>query len=137
MFAIATLILVILLFNLVVRRSLSFERYFRSPFNIWTLTFLENYEVDLPEDLLYSKLDEILKKNGFNLVNKDDQKHKLLAITKFSFLSWGENLYVKIIKQGDKTGIEFCSTSVFSITWGRNKRNFDKLVEGLNNALIV
>lgn len=82
-------------------------------------------------------MDEVLRTNGFELVEKDEQKQKLLAITKFNFLSWGENLYVKINEQNGNTEIEFCSASVFSITWGRNKRNFDKLVKGLDNALII
>ncbi|BDD05528.1 hypothetical protein [Aureibacter tunicatorum] len=127
----------LLLFNFAIRKNLKFESYFKSPFNILTLAFYKNYQIDLPKDLLYIKMDEVLRTNGFELVEKDEQKQKLLAITKFNFLSWGENLYVKINEQNGNTEIEFCSASVFSITWGRNKRNFDKLVKGLDNALII
>lgn len=136
-YGVALALAAIPLFNFMIRKRLSFENYFRSPMNVWTLVFTKIYDIELPKDLLYAKLDEVLRTNGFSLVNKDDQKHKLLAITKFNFWSWGENLYVKINEHNNKTSIEFCSASVFSITCGRNKRNFEKLVEGLDNALIV
>lgn len=132
-----TLIIVFFVFNLTVRKKVTFKPYFTHPLNLFTLKHSKSYSLDLPQDLLLEKVEEVLKLNGCSVVYRNNENNQLMATTKFNLLSWGENIYISTLVEDGKTKLDFCSASVFSLTWGRNKRNFERLVQSLDNALTI
>lgn len=122
---------------MVVRKKISYQSYFRHPLNLFTLKNDKSYTVDLPQNLLIEKVEEVLRLNQCSIVYRNSNNSEIMATTKFNILSWGENIYISTAPNGEKTTINFCSASVFSLTWGGNKRNFDRLVNTLDNALTI
>lgn len=134
----ASLIAGFFLFNLTVRHSLSFEGYFTSPFNVFTSKAKETIVSDLQRELLFAKLTEVLVDSKFRLIKADRGNYRILAITGISWLSWGENLYIRLepIRQG--TAIRFCSSTLFQVhSWNKNKDNFRLFVEDFERSLTI
>ena len=132
------LILVIFIFNLIIRKSLSYKNYFISPYNLFTtkIHFKKSYEI--PKDLMYEKIIEVIDNSKFKLVDTDNEKFEILAISTITFKSWGENLYISFETDGNNTIMKFCSTTLFQIySWGKNEKNYDDLLNTIENSLII
>lgn len=126
------------IFNLMIRKSLSYKNYFISPYNIFTtkIHFQKSYEI--PKDLMYEKIIEVIDNSKFKLVDTDNSKFEILAISTITFKSWGENLYISFETNGNNTIMKFCSTTLFQIySWGKNEKNYDDLLNMIENSLII
>jgi hypothetical protein len=127
-----------LVFNIVVRKSLSFKNYFTSPYNKLSSKVWSEKEYDIPKDLLYEKIIEVVKDSDLKLIKTDSNNHEILAFTRISLRSWGENIYISFESKGDKTIMKTCSTSLFQVTsWGKNKNNSELLFRAIEDSLTV
>src|SRR6056297_3589749 len=65
------LILGFFIFNLVIRRSLFFKNYFSSPFNLLTSKVQSEKAFDIPKELMFEKMIEVIDHSKFKLVEAD------------------------------------------------------------------
>jgi hypothetical protein len=138
LFAVPLIIFGFFAFNLVIRRSLYFKNYFISPFNLLTTKIRIEKVFDIPEELMFEKMIEVLDHSKFKLVEANKDNSEILAVTKITFKSWGENLYISFETIGDKTIMKFCSVTFFQITsWGKNEKNYDDLLTEIESSLTI
>lgn len=132
------LIVFVFVFNLIFRKSLSFKKYFTSKYNILTTKVRFEKSYDIPIDLMYDNIIEVINNSSFKLVETDKKNYQLLAISKVTFWSWGENLYINFEKKGTETVMLFCSSTLFGIySWGKIEKNYDVLLSEIESSLIV
>lgn len=132
------LILGFFIFNLIIRKSLSFKNYFTSPYNLITTKVRYQKSYDIPKDLMFEKIIEVINNSNFKLVETNKDKLEILAISSLSFKSWGENLYISFETNGNKTIMKFCSITLFQMySWGKNEKNYDDLLNNIESSLII
>lgn len=138
MMTVLFLIVGFFIFNLVIRKSLSFKNYFISPYNLFTAKVHYQKTYGIPRGLMFEKIIEVINNSGFKLVETNKEKLEILAISTITFKSWGENLYISFETNGNETVMKFCSTTLFQIySWGKNEKNYDELLNDIENSLIV
>lgn len=126
------------IFNLTIRKSLSFKNYFTSQYNLLTTKVRFEKVYDIPKELMFEKIIEVIKNSHFNLVDTDRNKYEILAITTITFKSWGENLYISFENKGNETIMKFCSATLFQIySWGKNQKNYEVLMNDIESSLII
>lgn len=126
------------IFNFVVRKSLSFKKYFTHPYNFLTSKVNSEKAFDIPKELMFEKIIEVLNGSKFKLIEADKHRFEILAITTISFKSWGENLYISFYTTENETIMKFCSVTLFQIyAWGKNEKNYDDLLEQIESSLTV
>jgi len=126
------------LFHLLIRKSLLFKNYFVGKYNFLTAKskFSKSYEIS--EDLLFEKIIEVINNSKLKLVDTDMQKHEILAISSMTLRSWGENLYFCFESNGDETIMKVCSTTLLQVhSWGKNKKNYNNLLENIENSFVI
>lgn len=133
------LILSVFIFNFIIRKKLSFKRYFTSKYNpITTKVYSEHSYGDVPKEIMYEKMIEVFGNSRFRLIDSDDESLEILAIAKTTLFSWGENLYISFEIRGDETIMKLCSVTVFQIyDWGKNEENLADLLAELDDSLII
>jgi hypothetical protein len=125
-------------FNLIIRKSLSFKNYFISRYNLLTTKVRAEKGYDIPKELMFEKIIEVINNSGFKLIKTDKEKFEILAISTITFKSWGENLYINFETKGNETIMKFCSSTLFQIySWGKNEKNYDDLLNEIENSLTV
>jgi len=62
------LILGFFIFNLIIKKSLSFKNYFTSPYNLITTKVHYQKSYDIPKDLMFEKIIEVINNSNFKLV---------------------------------------------------------------------
>ena len=81
---------------------------------------------------------EVVDDSKFQLVDTDNEKLEILAISSISFLSWGENLYISFETRGDETVMKFCSSTLFQIySWGKNEKNISDLLNEIESSFTI
>lgn len=126
------------IFNLSVRKSLLFKRYFVSKYNLLTTNISRQEAFDIPIDLMFEKVVEVINHSKFTVVAKDEGKYEILAITKPSLISWGENLYIDFKQSKEETIANFRSSTCFQVySWGRNEDNLTELLDEIEKSLTV
>lgn len=132
------LIIGFFIFNLIIRKSLSFKNYFTSPYNLITTKVRYQKSYDIPKDLMFEKIIEVINNSNFKLVETNKEKLEILAISSLTFKSWGENLYISFETNGNKTIMKFCSTTLFQMySWGKNEKNYDDLLNNIESSLVI
>jgi hypothetical protein len=138
LFIVPILILGFFIFNLVIRRSLFLKNYFSSPFNLLTSKVRSEKAFDIPKELMFEKMIEVIDHSKFKLVEADKDRLEILAITNITLKSWGENLYVSFETNGDETIMKFCSVTFFQITsWGTNEKNYEDLLSEIESSFTI
>lgn len=126
------------IFNLINRNSQSFKPYFMSKYNLFTSKSKFEKTYDIPIDLMFEKTIEVINNSKFHLVWTDSKSFEIMANTKITFRSWGENIYISFEEANGKTKMKFCSAALFQIyAWGKNEENYDTLLSEIENSLIV
>ena len=137
-FSLALINIIILSFNLLARRSLAFKTYFLSRLNIFSAHFGKKFEVEIPAELAFGKILEVIDDSGLKLVTADKDKLEILAISKLSWKSWGENIYFSLKDTGENTLINFDSAALFQIyTWGKNEDNYAVFLRKLEDSFTI
>jgi len=135
-----TLFLIIgfFIFNFVIRKSLSYKGYFTSNYNLLTSKFMVVKSFEISKNLMFEKTIEVIDHSKFKLVETNKEKLEILAISPITFKSWGENIYIDIESSGNKTIMNFCSTTLFQISsWGKNEKNYIDFLNEFENSLII
>lgn len=132
------LVVFVFVFNIIFRKSLLFKNYFTSKYNILTTKVRMEKLYDIPINLMYDNIIEVIDKSNFKLVKSDTPNYQLLAISKVTFWSWGENIYINFEKKGSDTVMLFCSSTLFGIySWGKIEKNYSVLLSEIESSLIV
>lgn len=137
---IITLFLIVgfFIFNLVIRKSLSFKNYFTNQYNLLTSKVRSETAFDISKELMFEKIIEVINNSEFKLVEADKDKFEILAITNITFKSWGENLYISFETIGNETIMKFCSATLFQIySWRKNEKNYDDLLNEIESSLTI
>lgn len=99
---------------------------------------MREIEFDIPKELVFDKLLEVITDSPFSIKYTNKEKFEILATSKISWFSWGENIYIQLILSKGITIIKFESVAFFQIyTWGKNENNFDEFLQKLDESLIV
>lgn len=126
------------IFNLVIRKSLSFKNYFTHQYNFLTSKVRSEKTFDISKELMFDKIIEVINDSKFKLVEADKERFEILAIAPISFKSWGENLYISFETRGDETKMKFCSTTLLQIySWGKNEKNCNDLLNEIESSLTI
>ena len=129
---------VFFIFNLIIRKSLSFKIYFTSQYNVFTAKVRSEMAYDIPKELMFEKVIEVISNSDFKLVDTDTSKFEILAISAITYKSWGENLYISFETKGNETIMNFCSSTLFKIySWGKNEKNYDDLLNEIESSLTI
>lgn len=139
-----TLLLLIMLFlglfifHFIIRTSLTFRPYFTSKLNFLSSKHKAVARFDVPCDLMFKKIIEVLEESKFRLREVDSTKNELVATTGISFKSWGENVYIQLEPQGKETVLHFTSASLFQFyTWGKNESNHEELFQKIEESFTI
>lgn len=136
--ALACTIGALFFFSILVRGNIRFKQYFTSKYNFLTSKLRQQSEFDMPKDLLFDKMKEVLSESGFRLQYADEATGTLFATSKMSFFSWGENIYVDMKNKDGVTVVDFCSACIFgAASWGRNEKNYKHLLDTFEKSLII
>lgn len=128
----------LMLFNLAIRNSLSFQSYFTSPLNVFTSKVRSARTYDIEKELMFEKVKEVIQGSSFRLKGANKETFEILATTRITFKSWGENMYIRFEADGDQTVMKVCSVTFFQmISWGKNQRNCDDLLVAIEDSLTV
>ena len=126
------------IFNLIIRKSLSFKNYFTSQHNLFTTKIRSEKSYDISKELMFEKIKQVINHSNFKLVATDEDKFEILAISAITFKSWGENLYISFETKGNETIMKFCSSTIFQIySWEKNEKNYEYLLNEIESSLIV
>jgi hypothetical protein len=130
-------------FNFVVSGYSRFKPYFTSRYNILTSKIRRVHEIDLPKELLFKKLIEIMPHVGFIIKHSDEQRGTIHAVTPITKIVMGEIIYISLTEVNGKSMLEFYSTSISPgfdfkyILRERNERNFKKFLQEYEESLII
>lgn len=132
-------LLAFFMFNLLIRKSLSFKRYFTSPFNVLTSKNRSQVSLPITRELMFDKIIEVIKDSSFNLITARKDTYEILATTRITWLSWGENLYIELEGNGyDESIMHFCSVTFFQVhAWGKNEKNYTDLMNAIEESFTV
>jgi hypothetical protein len=99
----------------------------------------KNEEVyDLPADLLFNRVKELYEKDKKINVVLNEEKREILVVTGFSWITWGENIYIDVVENGeDSSTLNFCSVTFQMFSWGKNQENFENFQKQMEVALTV
>ncbi len=132
------LIIGVFMFNLMFRKSLSFKNYFISKYNLFTTKTKFEIKYNIPKELMFEKVIEVINESNFKIVDTDTNKLDILATSSVSFMSWGENLYLSFETKGMETVMSVCVSTVFGMySWGKNEQNYKDLLKEIENSLII
>lgn len=139
--ALITLALVIISFfslALILRKSLFFKNYFTSKYNLFTTKIQKEMYFEISKELLFEKIIEVIDSSEFKISEINKEKFQLLAISKVTLKSWGENIYIHFETKGKKTIMHFCSVTLFQMhSWGKNEENYQNLLNEIENSFTI
>ena len=136
--AITVLILLLFVFNLSVRKNIAFKPYFMSHWNLFSSRYHKEFDIDLPVDLAFEKLLEVIDDSSYKLRYSDSETHEMLATAGLTWKSWGENIYLDVRESGEGCIVDFCSVAVLGMyTWGKNEENCAQLIEKIEDSLTI
>ncbi|WP_069675702.1 hypothetical protein [Formosa sp. Hel1_33_131] len=129
---------VFFVFNLIIRKSLLYKNYFTSPYNLLTTKARFEKTFDIPKELMFEKMIEVIDNSKFKLVDTDKNTFEILAISTITFKSWGENLYINFETIENQTILKFCSSTLFQLySWGKNEENYNALLNEIESSLTI
>ncbi|MFT5723395.1 MAG: photosystem I reaction center subunit XII [Bacteroidia bacterium] len=125
-------------FNLIVRNRSSMKNYFTSKYNFSTVKYRSTIESDIPKDLVFQKLMEVLESSSLKIRNTNPGLLEFFATSRTTIWSWGENVYIKLEEHQGKTQIVFCITTIFGIlSMGRIEEHAKEILNSFEEALII
>lgn len=130
--------LLVISFNLLVRKSIRMKPYFLCPSNIFSAKVKKAFDIEIPAELAFHKVIEVMNESNLKLVDKDEHKLEILAISKTSWQSWGENVYISVEENNGNTILHFDSAALFQMfTWGKNEDNYRQFFRKLEDSFTI
>lgn len=129
----------LLVFNLMIRKSLSYKSWFLNSLNFLLERKFYNQKSEISADLLYDKIIEVIDNSEFQLLDTDKESYSILCGTVTNFWTWGENIYIQIEPNEDETvSIQFVSTTLFGgWSWKRNQNNYESFISSFEDSLTI
>lgn len=129
----------ILITSLVLRKKIKYKSWFLSKKNILLDREKSVSISEIPIELLYQKLLDVLDKSKFNLIDSDANNFQILAATSLNFWTWGENIYIEVNKKDNIISeVIFTSVTVYgSSSWNRNEKNHEYFCQQFEQSLII
>lgn len=128
----------IFIFNFVVRTKPGFKPYFTSKLNFLTSKYTASISSELPKELMYQKMLEVIDTSSLKLAHSSLPKLEILGTKGMGWTSWGENIYISFSENNGQTTMNFVSTTVLGIiSWGRNEKNYNRLLSTYEESLTI
>lgn len=129
----------LLILNLALRKKIRYKSWFTSSIQFIIEKELKSEESDIPIELLYEKLLEVVNESEFKLLDKDDKNYRLLLGTSVNFWTWGENIYIDLIQtKDDSTKVEMTFVTLFGNTsWNRNHQHYSSFMSSFEASLTI
>ncbi len=128
--------IIVFIFDFCVRKNIRFKVYFLS--NPLTRKRTFKKELNFSKDILFHKLIEVLQDAGFKIIQTNENKGGIFAITSMRLFSAGENIYIQLKEINCKTTIEFLSIDLSAIQfWDNNRNNYEKMLEEFEKSLTI
>ena len=87
---------------------------------------------------MFENIKEVHNNSEFKLIKTNKNKFEVLAISTLTFKSWDENLYINLEAKGHETVMTFCSSTLFQMySWGKNEKNYNDLLNAIEQSLTV
>lgn len=132
------IILSILFIHIFLRKKLSAKNFFMSDWNVFTKKYKEEKHIELAPELLMEKFEEIIKNSKFKIITMKNDTNEILATTSTTLNSWGENMYIQFVKTEDGSLFKFESSTMFGMAdWGKNERNYNKILTEFDESLTI
>ncbi len=126
------------IFNLAVRKRPAMKPYFMSSLNILTSKVKHEFTFEFSKDLAFEKVKEVLEDSAFSLVAADKDRLELQASSGISWKSWGENIYIWLEGDDERSVMKFCSVTLFQVySWGKNEDNGRRLIDAIEESLTI
>lgn len=134
-----TIPIILLFINLILRRRIKYKYWFLSKLNFYLDKESTVITSNIPLDLLYQKVILVINESNFKLIDSIINKHQILASTSANFWTWGENIYVEVIRKNDTlTEIKITSATIFgSYSWNRNEKNHQHFCQLFEQSLTI
>ena len=130
--------ILILVYNLINRKKLYSKKWFLSKFNIFSTQAQHEIKTDIPTDLLFTKLEEVIEKSEFYEFQKNELTQEILIGTKTNFWTWGENIYIKITVTSGESLINFTSVNLYGIDiLNSNENHFKTFQDSFEQSLTI
>lgn len=128
----------LIIFNLSTRLNPRYKSYFTSKYNFYTTKHRAEIVSDLPQDLMFEKMKEVIELSDLKLKYSNPQSMEIMAWAKVNWRSMGETIYIDFETQNDKTVMHFCSVSLGALSsWGKNKSNYDNMLGQFEESLTI
>lgn len=129
----------LLIINMILRKRLHYKSWFLSKYNILLEKNTSTFESNIPKELLFEKMKEVVTSSSFKLMDLDVNASELLVTTAPNFWTWGENLYIEITGRENETSIiKVTAVTVFgSYSWNRNRKNHVHFYESFEQSLTI
>jgi hypothetical protein len=129
----------LLIVNLMIRKSLRYKTWFLCSLNFLLERKSCSTKSEISADLLFDKIIEVIGNSEFKLLDTDKDHFYILCGTSTNLLTWGENIYIQIEKNGDDAAnIQFVSTTLFGgSSWKRNQNNYESLIASFEESLTI
>lgn len=135
---VTSLFVVLMVTSLVLRHNLGAKNYFTSKWNIFTTLHRQEVTMPIEATLLQQKFEEEIRISKFKLVESNHTTGQILATTKMSFISWGENIYLTFVPHQDSTTIILESVTVFqAIDYEKNVKNIAQLIAQVEHSFTI
>ncbi len=128
----------LLLFNEAFREAYSLKGYLTHPLNFLSLKFKRTVEFPWSKDMLSEKLTEIMNASDFKSVDIIEDTGNIFAVSRTTWKSSGENIYIDFIEEGDKIIVHYCSVNVFNTyATAKAEKNYRLLLDSFEESLII
>ena len=125
-------------FNFLMRKNVNFQWYYTSKYNLLTSKYKASTISDLPKELMFQKMIEVIDSSHLKLIHTEEESLKIFAIKGLTWQSWGENIYIEFYEENGQTIMSFTSTAVMGIvSMGRNEENYGGLLANYEESLII
>jgi hypothetical protein len=124
--------------SFIFRSNLNWKDFYTSKFNILTAKQTEYLNFEIDQETLFEKAKEMLAENGYKKLIVDNDRHLILVKEPISFKSWGENIYVTLIDQGNGNSQLIYESVAFQVyTWGKNEDNGKKFLQNMEDSFTI
>lgn len=128
----------VLIINLSLRKKLTSKSWFLSHLNFFSIRVKRDILSDIPKDLLFEKLKEVVNESNFHVFDSDESSQQILIGTKTNFWSWGENIYVSISEDEAQSLISFTSVSLYGNNFlNAGEKHFSIFQESFEQSLTI
>lgn len=136
---ISTCLILFVIFNILIRKKSYFKKYFTSPLNIFSAKFKTVKTFDLPDDLLFEKIKEVLIDQKHTVFYENNDTKEIYATTKMNWRSWGANIYIDFKPEKEGAAMNFKSSAIFGVFDFTNEHEkiYNGILIAFDKSLII